>query len=148
MSEINKPMHTPELNLTPPITGKVRLSDDMQQTLALLAGYYDSNRVILKATESGVLQVVQPVIKDITVFTAADPVFTWVGGDIPCTDVAVVAGLDNTGKVWVRPYSVASAANAWPLNKGEVFPFTISNLNQVHITIEVTAEIAVIAFTR
>lgn len=148
MSDIVKPMDIPELNLHPPVTGKVRLSEDMQQTLALLTAYYDSKRVLLKATESGVLQVVQPVIKDVTVFTAADPVFSWVGGDVPCTDVAVIAGLDNTGKIWVRPYSVASAANAWPLNKGEVFPFTVGNLNQVHITIEVTAEIAVIAYTR
>lgn len=148
MPHVSKPMDIPELGVTPPITSKVRLSDDMQQTLALLTGYFDSKRVLLKATESGVLQVVQPVIKDIVVFTAADPVFTWQGGDVPCTDVAVIAGLDNTGKVWVRPYSVASAANAWPLSKGEVFPFTIANLNQLHITIEVTAEIAVIAYTR
>jgi len=148
MPDINKPMDVPELNLQPPITGKVRVSEDMQQTLALLLGYGDSRRVILKATESGMLNTVSPQIKDIVVFTAADPVFTWVGGDIPCTEIAVIAGLDNTGKVWVRPYSTASAANAWPLNKGEAFGFTVGNLNQLHITIETTAEIAIIAYTR
>lgn len=148
MSDMNKPMDIPELGLKPPITSKVRLSDDMQQTLALLTGYFDSRRVLLKATESGVLQVVQPVIKDIVVFTATLGTQSWQGGDIPCTDVAVIGGLYNTGIVWVRPYSAASAANAWPLAKGDVFPFTIGNLNQLHITIETIDDLAAIAYTK
>lgn len=148
MPEINKPMGVRELNLQPPVTGKVRLSEDMQQTLALIVAYCDNQRVLVKASESGVLHTTSPRIKGIEVFTAADPVFTWQGSDIPCTDIAVIAGLDNNGKVWVRPYSTATAANAWPLNKGEIFGFAISNLNQLHIAIETTAEIAVIAYTR
>lgn len=141
-------MDVPELDLQPPITEAVRLSEDMQQTLALLTLYGDSRRVLAKGSESGMLYTVSPRIKNIVVFTAADPVFAWVGGDVPCTEVGVIAGLDNTGKVWTRPYAVASAANAWPLNKGESFGFTISNLNQLHVTIETTGEIAIIAYTR
>ncbi|GAI67940.1 unnamed protein product [marine sediment metagenome] len=148
MPDIVKPMRIPGLNLSPPLTGKVRLSEDMQQCLSLLTGYYDNQRVLIRATESGVLQTVQPAIKDIEVFAAADPKFSWVGGDIPCTDVAVIAGTANSGLVWIRPYSIASAANGWPLAKGEVFGFTIRNLNQLHVTIETTGEIAVIAYTR
>ncbi|GAH68375.1 unnamed protein product, partial [marine sediment metagenome] len=88
MPDIVKPMRIPGLNLSPPLTGKVRLSEDMQQCLSLLTGYYDNQRVLIKATESGVLQTVQPAIKDIVVFTATDPKKNWYGGDIPCTDVA------------------------------------------------------------
>lgn len=148
MPNIKKPMGVPELNLQPPITGSLRMSEDIQQTLALLLAYGDNQRVLVKATEKGVLNTVSPQIKDIVVFTATDPVFSWQGGDIPCTEIVVIAGLDNTGKVWVRPNSVASAANGWPLNKGEVFGFTVENLNQLHVTIETTAEIAIIAYTR
>ena len=148
MPNIKKALRVPELGLRPPITGDIRFSEDMQQTLALLTGFGDNRRVLLKATEGGVLHTVSPQLKDITVFTAADPVFTWQGGDIPCTEVAVMAGLDNTGRVWVRPNSGASAANGWPLDKGEPFGFTLSNLNQLHVTIEITAEIAIIAYTR
>lgn len=148
MAKIKRPMRVPELRLDPPITAQVRLSEDMQQTLALLTAYADSRRVLVKATEAGVLNTVGPMIKDIVVFTAADPVFAWVGGDIPCTEIIVIAGLDNTGKVWTRPYSVGSAANAWPLHKGESFGYTVPNLNQVHVTIETTGEIAIIAYTR
>jgi len=148
MAKIRKIMGVPELDVQPPITQQIRLSDDMQQTLALLTGYSDNHRVVLKASETGLLNTVSPQIKDIVVFQAADPVFTWVGGDVPCTEIAVIAGLDNTGSVWTRPYKVASAANAWPLDKGEAFGFTVSNLNQVHVTIETTGEIAIIAYTR
>ncbi|GAH58832.1 unnamed protein product [marine sediment metagenome] len=69
MPDINKPMDIPELNLQPPISGKVRLSEDMQQTLALLCTYVNNKRVTLKASESGVLLVGEPVIKDIVILT-------------------------------------------------------------------------------
>lgn len=148
MPNINKPMQIPGLNLQPPLTSKVRLSEDMQQTLALLAGYTNSRRVLLSATETGVLNITSPQIKDIVVFKATAEVKSWQGGDIPCTEIAVIAELSNTGKVWTRPYSVASATNAWPLDRGDSFGFTVSNLNQVHVTIETTEEIAIIAYTR
>ncbi|GAI78553.1 unnamed protein product, partial [marine sediment metagenome] len=63
MPDINKPMHVPELNLQPPITGKVRLSDDMQQTLALLTTYVNNKRILLPTSQSGVLFVSEPAIK-------------------------------------------------------------------------------------
>jgi len=148
MPEIHKALRIPELDLRPPITGHIRLSEDMQQTLALLTAYGDNKRVILKATPSGILQTVSPQLKEIVVLTADATPYAWQGGDIPCTEVAVIAGLDNAGRVWVRPNSAASAANGWPLDKAEVFGFTISNLNQLHVTIETTGEIAVLAYTR
>lgn len=148
MSEIHRALRIPELDLRPPITGHVRLSEDMQQTLALLTAFGDNRRVILKATESGMLNVVSPQLKDVVVVTANATPYAWQGGDIPCTEVAVIAGLDNAGRVWVRPNSVVSAANGWPLDKGDPFGFTLSNLNQLHITIETTGEIAIVAYTR
>ena len=148
MTEINKPMRVPELKLQPPITSKVRLSDDMQQTLALLTGYTNSRRMLLTASETGVLNSTSPQIKDILVHVATPTTKDWNGGDIPCTEIAVIAGLNNDGKVWVRPYSLASAANAWPLNTGESFGFSITNLNQLHVNIQKTGDIAIIAYTR
>lgn len=148
MSEIHKALRIPELDLRPPITGHIRLSEDMQQTLALLTGLGDNKRVILKATESGVLNTVSPQVKDIVVVTANATPYAWQGGDIPCTEVAVMAGLDNSNRVWVRSNSAASAANGWPLDKGDPFGFTLSNLNQLHVTIQTSGEIAIIAYTR
>ncbi|GAI87245.1 unnamed protein product, partial [marine sediment metagenome] len=69
MPDINKPMDIPELNLQPPIIGKVKLLADMQQTLALLCGYANNKRVMLKASESGALLTYEPAIKDILILT-------------------------------------------------------------------------------
>jgi len=148
MPDINKPMDVPELNLQPPITGKVRLSEDMQQTLAVLCAMGVSQRVLLKASESGVLNTASRQIGDIVVITATSTPHTWQGSDIPCTEIAAIAGLSNGDRAWVRPYKPASSANAWPLDKGEIFGFGISNLNQLHVTIQTTDDIVIIAYTR
>lgn len=148
MGEIHKPMRVPELNLQPTITGRVRLSEDMQQTFALLAAYCENQRVIIKASETGYLQTAGPLIKDIIVIKNVAEPYAWEGSNVSCTVVAVIAGLDNTGKVWVRPYKTADATNAWPLNKGEPFGFSISNLNQLHVTVEKSNELAIVAYTR
>lgn len=148
MAKIRSPLRIPELNLQPPIKGDIRLSEDMQQTLALLTGLGDNKRVVLKATDGGVLHVVSPQLKEVVVVTADEDAYDWQGGDIPCTEVAVIGGLDNTHRVWVRPNSAASEANGWPLDKGDPFGFTISNLNQLHINIEKDTQIAIVAYTR
>lgn len=148
MPDINKPMDVPELNLQPPITGKVKLSEDMQQTLAVLCAMGVGQRVLLKASESGVLNIASRQIKDIEVFTATTTPHSFQGSNIKCNEVAVIAGLSNGDRAWVRPYSVASAANAWPLDKGEIFGFAINNLNQLHITIQTTDDIVIVAYTR
>jgi len=148
MPDIHKALRIPELNLRPPITGKIRLSEDMQQTLALLTAHGNNQRVLLKATEKGVLHTVAPQIKDVVVVTANTTPYAWQGGDILCTEIVVMADLDNADRVWVRPNSAASDANGWPLDKGEPFGFTLSNLNQLHVTIETSGEKAIIAYTR
>ncbi|GAI54694.1 unnamed protein product, partial [marine sediment metagenome] len=84
MPDINKPMDIPELNLQPPITGKVKLSEDMQQTLALLCTYVNNKRVTVKASESGVLQTVNPRIKGIWGAESGGAGSTKQGDNIPC----------------------------------------------------------------
>lgn len=148
MPVINKPMDVPELNLQPPVTGKVKLSEDMQQTLALLSTYVNNKRVTLKASESGVLNTTSRQIKDIVVFLATSQTKEFQGDNIPCTEIVAIAGLSNGDRAWIRPYKVADSTNAWPLDKGEVFGFTINNLNQLHVTIQTADDIVVVAYTR
>ena len=148
MPEINKPMDVPELNLQPSITGKLKLSEDMQQTLAVLCAMSVSQRVMLKASESGVLNTTSRQITDIVVFTATAGTKEFRGDNIPCTEIVAIAGLSNGDRAWIRPYKVASSVNAWPLDKGEVFGFTIDNLNQLYVTIQTADDIVVVAYTR
>ena len=148
MGNINKPMDIPELNIKPPIEGKVRLSEDMQQTLALLAGYGDNARKLLRASETGVLNVTSARIKDIKHYTGVGANDTQTGDNVPCTECLVMAHPDNTGKVWVRPDKTATVNNAWPLSVGEVVGFTLDNLKQLNMLIVVAGEKLIVAYTR
>lgn len=136
MPDITKPMDVPELRLRPPIEGKVRLSEDMQQTLALLAGYGDNARKLLKASESGILYTVTPRIKDIWGATSSGAGSTKQGNNIPCNEVMILGHPDNDTLIVVRPYSVyipsGDGANiGWPVSANGVVGFTVSNLNQL-----------------
>lgn len=148
MGNINKPMTIPELNLKPPMDGRVRLSEDMQQTLALLSAYGISKRVLLKASESGVLNVTSARIKDIVHYTGSGANDIQSGDDIPCTECLVLGHPDNTGKVWVRSSTTATINNAWPLAAGEVVNFTLDNLKQLKMLIVVDGEKVIVAYTR
>jgi len=141
-------MNVPELNLEPPISGKLRLSEDMQQTLALLTAYGDNKRIVLKASESGVLAVASRRVADIVHYTGVGASDEQVGGDIACTEVLVMAHPDNAGTVWVRPDKTATIANAWPLKAGEVVNFTLDNLKQLNMLMVTAGDIVIVAYSR
>lgn len=136
MPKIHSPMRVPELELQPPITDAVKLSEDMQQTLALLCAYADNKRVTLKASESGVLQTVTPRIKNIWGATSTGASSTKQGDNIPCNEVMILGHPDNDVKIWVRPYGVyvpsGDDANiGWPVSANGVVGFVVSNLNHL-----------------
>ena len=148
MPEISKPMDVPELKLRPPIEGKVRLSEDMQQVLSLLTAYCENKRVTLKASESGILSVASAKIKDIVHIVGVGANSEKTGSNVPCTECLVMGHPDNTDKVWVRPYKTATVNNAWPLSKSEVVGFTLNNLKQLNMLIVVDGEKVIVAYTR
>ena len=148
MPDINKPMDVPELNLKPPIDGKIRLSEDMQQVLAFLCGYANSKRVILKASDSGVLNTTSARIKDIQHYTGVGANDTQSGDNIPCTECLVLGHPDNTGTVWVRPDKTAAINNAWPLAAGEVVNFSVDNLSQLKMRMVTAGDIVIVAYSR
>ncbi len=148
MPNINKSMDVSELNIQPPIEGKVRLSDDMTQTLALLTAMGADKRRPLRCSESGVLNVSDPRIKDIEHYTGVGANDTQTGTDTPCTECMIMGHPDNTGKVWVRPNKTATVNNSWPLAKGEVVGFTLDNLKQLNMLMVTDGDIVIVAYTR
>jgi len=148
MPDINKPMDVPELNLQPPITGKVRLSEDMQQTLALLCAMGSSKRIVLRASESGMLLVGEPVIKDIVIVTSAAGTGLAQGGDIVCSQAMVMAHPDNTDKTWVRPYKACDDTHKWPMQAWDVVKFAVDNVNRLYFLCDTPEEKVIIVYTR
>ena len=147
MGNPDSPVKMPELHLIPESERGIELDAGMRQVMSVLIAYCREKRVTLRASQGGILYTVSPELKDIIVFTAGASVRTWQGDDIACTEVAVMAGLSNSDRVWTRCNKVASAENAWPLDKSESFPCTLHNLNQLHVTVESDEDIAIIAYT-
>lgn len=140
-------MDIPELDLRPEPTGGIQLTEDMQQALALLAGYWKNKRVLLKASALGVLFVSSPQITDIFHVTAGADNYYYQGDDIPCTDVVVMGHPSNLDTIWARPHTQALATNSWPLLKKEVIDFTLSSLKQLHLLFIKSGDKAIIAYT-
>jgi len=148
MPAIRKPLPVPELDLRPEQASPVRLSEDMQQVLALLTGYARNQRVLLQATPSGVLFVASPRIEDIFHVTATSDNYTYQGVDKACSDVVIMGHPDNTGLIWARPDLPADSGNAYPLAKKEAVCFTLSNLNQLYLLIVTNGEKAIVVYNR
>lgn len=147
MPKIGTPIEIAELHLTPKPEGGIDLSDNMQQTLALLTAFWQNKRVVVKASPSGVLSVASARLKDILHFTGVGANDTQQGSDIPCTEVICKGHPDNTGKVWVRAFSTATTSNAWPLSADEAIGFTLSNLSQLQMLIVTDGEKLIVGYT-
>ena len=148
MPAIGTPIAVPELNLMPEQQGGVALSEDMQQSLALLTAFFLNKRVVLKASATGMLYVTSPHVQDCYHVTATEASYTYQGYDKPTSEVMVMAHPDNTGRVWVKPYETATVNNGIPLDAGDAIPVSISNLNLLNLLIAVNGEKAIIAYSR
>lgn len=148
MRDILLPFRFDDLLLSPDFVSRIKLSDDMQQTLASLVGYDGISRRLLRSTMGGVLHTVTPRIAAITHITADEGNFNWVGSDIKTTEVMITGYPTNTGIVWVSIDEPAGADNAWPLGATDVVSFTLDNLNNLNLLIVTNAEKAIIAYTR
>ena len=148
MAEITIPFPFGDLPLTPELTGRVKVSDVVTQTLATLLGWDGSSRRLVKTARSGALQVASPqAVKVIhQTATVANQVKTF--GDIPITEVMIMGHPDNTGLVWVDIADTPSVTDSWPLGSGDVLKISLDNLNRLQVKIIVEGERVVILYTR
>lgn len=147
MNTIGTPMQCPELDITPKPEGGIELSKDMQQVLSTLTAFWHNQRVLLKASPTGVLFTTSPQLEDILHATGVGANDTYQGKDVKCSEVMVMGHPDNTGKIWARSKIVATVDNAWPLAANDVVGFSITNLNMLHLLIVTASEKAIIAYT-
>ena len=148
MPDITMPFGFSELRLKPEPVGRVKISDDIQQTLASIVGYNGSDRSLLRCSGTGVLFACSPRIDGIEHITATSGAFDWNGADKKISEVMIMGHPDNTGLVWVKNDAAALATNGWPLSAKEVLNFSIDNLANLHLLIVTTAEKAIVLWTR
>ena len=148
MPPITKPLPFEDLETKPPLSGIIKLSDDMQQVLSLLSGYDGTERRLLTCTPTGTLSVASARVKGIANVLADQASYTWQGTDIKISEVLIKAHPDNNSRVWVNVDTAAAANTGYPLEAGDYVKFTINNLRNLHLFIAANTEKVIIIYTR
>lgn len=147
MREILKPFPFHELETKPPLSGRVKVSEDLQQTLATVAGWNGSTRVLLKANLHGVLLSVAPVVSGIINVTGSGANDDWQGSDIKVSEVLIMANPDNTGRCWININAAASLNTGLPLDAGDYVKISIHNLLHLQIRTVISADKFIVIHT-
>lgn len=148
MPEITIPFPFGDLPIKPELTGRVRVSDDMTQTLATLLGWDGSVRRLIRTSESGAAHAVSPQFGGMTHKTSTGPNEQITFSNIPTTEVMVRGHPDNGELIWVNVGTVPSTANAWPLAANDYVVLSIDNLVKLKILIVTSGNAAIVLYTR
>jgi len=133
MAEILKNLTFEDLPTKPPLTGRPRISDDLQQTVALLVGWDGVTRRIIRCSPTGALYVTSPKVKGIINFQADGDSDDWQGDAIKTSEVLIKAKTGNTGNLWVNVGAAAAVNTGFQLLSGEYVNFSINNLHTLYL---------------
>jgi len=148
MPEILIPLTFEDLPVRPPLVGRPKISEDIQQTAALLVGWDKTTRRLVRVTPSGVLYVAQARVKKVINKQSTGAGSSWSGDNIPTSEVLLKSKTGNSALIWVN-FSVAAGVNVgYPLDSGEKITVSINNLNNLHLYFNAADDWAVIIYSR
>ena len=147
MRQITRPLTFDDLPTRPPLQGQPQVSDDIQQTAALLVGYDKITRRLVYCNPQGVLHTVSPpvkgIINQITTGAGSTKVFT----NITTTEVIIRANPANVDNLWVNLDASAAVDTGYPLEAGEWLKLSINNLLRLNLYFVGTTTKAIILYT-
>ncbi len=147
MGRIEESMASEALGLREASPSNVRASDDYVQTLALILGYDDKNRIPLRCSPSGVIATASPYLADVVHLTGVGANDAIQGDSVVCTELLVMAHPDNADKIWVRTRKAATVNNALPLDGGDIVGFTVANLRELHGLVVADGDKLIVGYT-
>jgi len=136
MLEILKTFTFDDLPTKPPITGRPKLSEDLQQTIALLSGWDGATRRLLRCSPTGVIRIGSGRAVGVHNIVADQDAYTLTCSDCPVSEVMLRAFPDNIGRVFVNIGAVAALNVGYPLFTGEWINISVNNLNSLQLYIE------------
>lgn len=148
MPEILNPLTFEDLSTKPPLVGRPRISDDLQQTVALLVGWDNTTRRLVSVSPSGVLYVASARVKGIVNALLTVPDYKLQGGDVKTSEVLIRAHPDNTGRIWVNIGAEAEENVGYPLDAGDWVKFSVNNLHTIYLLGSATATRAIAIYTK
>lgn len=148
MPEILKSLTFDDLPTRPPLVGRPRISDDIQQTVSLITGWDGATRRLVSVSPSGVLYTASARVKGIINVSAGEAVYNWQGSEIEISEVLIRANPDNIGRLWVNVSAVGAVDTGYPLDAGEPLIFSINNLHSLHIHVVLSGDKFVVIYTK
>lgn len=148
MFEILKSLTFDDLPTKPEIVGKPQMSEDIQQTAALLVGWDGATRRLVSVSPSGVLYTASQKVKGIVNIGGGGVDYNWQGGDITTSEVLILANPSNSGRVWVNVSAVGGVDTGYPLDASHSVVWSINNLHTLHIHIVNSGEKAIVVYTK
>jgi len=136
MLEIIKPFPFDDLPTKPPVTGRPKLSEDLQQSIALLSGWDGATRRLIRCSPTGVIRVGSARAVGIYNIVADQDAYTLTCSDCSVSEVMLRAFPDNTGRVFVNIGAAAALNTGYPLFMGEWVSISVNNLNSLQLYIE------------
>ena len=147
MSTTSLPMDAGGLNVIPSLPPQIPVSTELQQTLALLLGLYQGQRIPVRISQSGVVRFGASPLADVFTVTGVGANYTYQADRKPVSEVLVMAHPDNASLIWVRTRDTATVDNAFPLNAGDMLGFAVDSLDDLHLLIVGAGEKAIIGYT-
>ena len=148
MADIMVPFPFNDLPIKPELTGKIKVSEDITQTLATLLGWDGSSRRLVKTSRGGVLQFASPTVAGIITKTAGAGNQVQTFDSIDTNEILIRGHPDNLGLVWVNFGVTPTTANGYPLSSTESLIVSLDNLAKLQILIVVSGEKVIVIHTR
>lgn len=140
MSEILIPLTFDDLPTRPPLVGRPRISDDLQQAISMVVGWDGRTRRFIRCSESGILRTASPRTLKSKKHTGGSPNEKWSPASALCSECLVRAASTNTGVIYVQMDGDADTVDAWPLSANECVKVEPDNLANIHILTQTTGD--------
>lgn len=135
MLEIQSPFGIKGIPLKPELKGRLKVDETLIQTLAALMAFDGESRRLLTCALGGSLHTVTPAVTEILNLLSTQSFDNFTFEDISVTEVMIMAGVLNSGLIWVN-VGVAAAANVgWRLEAGDIVRFSINSMKELYLQI-------------
>lgn len=148
MGEVLIPLTFEDLPVRPPLTGRPRISDDLQQTVALLAGWDKITRRLVYVNPSGVLHAISPPVEAIINKQFPSGTDNYQPANIKTSEVLIRARPTNSGRIWVNIGSAAADNTGYPLDSGELLVLSVNNLSNLQFFSMTDDDWLIIVYTK
>ncbi|GAG72436.1 unnamed protein product [marine sediment metagenome] len=147
MHEILKSFTFDDLPTKPPVTGRPKVSEDLQQTIALLSAFDGITRRLVRASPTGVLRVGSGRAVGLHNIVANKDGYTIACVECPASEVMIRAFPDNTGRVFVNIAAAAALNVGYPLFTGEWVSLSVNDMSILQLYIEKETDKVAVIYT-